>query len=250
MGLGLKAWLKRHGIRRPLRFDYHADGLAVNGKNLSALRDDAFDHAYDTAVSLNVTGWHGNVPDIRWRAHVCCWAAKNALLLQGDFVECGVHTGLLSLTVAHFLGFEKRDRTFWLFDTFEGIPLERVSTGEKDHAAMLNDVLYFDCYDVTSRNFSPFPNVKLIRGILPDSLSDASVERIAYLSIDMNNADGEMATIERLWPKLSIGAIVVIDDYAFTGYEAQFRAWNAFAEKKNSMILTVPTGQGILIKLK
>jgi len=231
-----------------LQFDYHSDGLAVIGKNLSALRDNAFDHAYNKAVELNRAGWHGNVPDIRWRAHICCWAAKNALSVPGDFVECGVHTGLLSLTVAHFLAFEKLNRTFWLLDTFEGIPLERVSKDEKRHAAMLNDVLYFDCYNVTSRNFSPFLNVRLVRGILPESLADAEIDRIAYLSIDMNNADGEIATIERLWPKLSHGAVVIIDDYAFTGYEAQFQAWNAFAERQNRMILTVPTGQGILIK--
>ena len=245
---GVKAWLKRHGVRRPLKFDFHADGLAVSGKNLSALRDDTFDRAYERAVALNMKGWRGNVPDIRWRTHVCCWAAQNALSLEGDFVECGVHTGLLSLTVTHFLAFEKLDRTFWLFDTFDGIPLDTVSMSEKDHAAMLNDVLYFDCFDETSRNFSSFPNVKLVRGVLPESLADAEIDRIAYLSIDLNNADGEIATIERLWQKLSRGAIVVIDDYAFTGYEAQFRAWNAFAQKQSSMILTVPTGQGILIK--
>ena len=133
-------------------------------------------------------------------------------------------------------------------DTFEGIPLQRVSADERAHAAMLNNALYFDCYEVTRRNFELYPNARLVRGILPDSITDAQIDQIAYLSIDLNNADAEIATIERLWPRLSPGAVVILDDFAFSGYEAQFRAWSDFARNKSLMILTVPTGQGILIK--
>lgn len=248
MGLGIRSWLERHGIQRSAKFDYQADGLAVTGKNVVALTEPAFDRAYSEAARLNAAGWPEGVPDIRWRAHVCCWAAKNALSIPGDFVECGVHTGLLSLTVAYFLGFAALDRTFWLFDTFAGIPLERVSTEEKAHASMLNDALYFDCFEAVGKNFAPFPNARLVRGILPDSLAEAQMEQIAYLSMDLNNAAAEIATIEHLWPKLSPGAMVVLDDYAFSGYETQFRAWNDFAQSKDRMILTLPTGQGILMK--
>jgi O-methyltransferase len=231
-----------------MKLEYQADGIGLVGKNVSALAEPAFDKAYNEASSLNAEGWHGEAPDIRWRAHVCCWAAQNALSLQGDFVECGVHTGLLSLTVAHFLDFARLDRKFWLLDTFNGIPLDRVASPEKAHAAELNSVLYFDCYDLALRNFAPFPNAKLVRGTLPDSLAESQIDRIAYLSMDLNNASSEMATIEHLWPKLSPGAVVVIDDYAFTGYEPQFHAWNDFARSKGQMVLTIPTGQGILIK--
>ncbi len=113
---------------------------------------------------------------------------------------------------------------------------------------MLNGALYFDCYELTRRNFESFPNARLVRGILPDSVNTTTIEQIAYLSMDLNNAGAEIATIEKLWPKLSPGAIVVLDDYAFSGYETQFHAWNEFAHSKDQMILTVPTGQGILIK--
>jgi hypothetical protein len=244
----VKTWLKKHLVQKLLKFDFYSDGLAVQGKNLSRLQEKAFDDAFREATRLNAAGWDGAVPDIRWRAHVCCWAAKNALWLEGDFVECGVHTGLLSLTVAHFIEFAKLDRKFWLLDTFKGIPLEHLSAGEKSHAAELNQEVYFDCYDLTRRNFEPFPNARLVRGVLPDSLAETQIDKIAYLSIDLNNAVAEMATIERLWPKISPGAIIVLDDYAFQGYENQHSAWNTFAQSKNLMILTIPTGQGLLIK--
>jgi O-methyltransferase len=242
LGLGIKTWLLSKV------FDYHSDGVAVKGKNISSLREAAFDRAFNEALRLNAEGWGGTAPDIRWRAHICCWAAKNALLLQGDFVECGVHTGILSLTVAHYLDFAKLNRKFWLFDTFNGIPVEQVPEEDKSHAEQLNSDVFFDCYDLARRNFKPFPNARLVRGMLPDSLAGAQINQIAYLSIDLNNVVAEMATIESLWPKLAPGAIVVLDDYAFTGYESQHHAWNDFAESRGLMILTVPTGQGILIK--
>jgi O-methyltransferase len=248
LGFGIKTWIKKQVFLGLLKFDYYSDGVAVKGKNLSSLYETAFDNAFNEATRLNAAGWGGMAPDIRWRAHVCCWAAKNALSLEGDFVECGVHTGLLSLTVAHFLNFAKVDRKFWLFDTFKGIPLEGLSVGEKSHAAQLNQEVYFDCYDLTRRNFEPFPNVQLVRGILPDSLAETRIDKIAYLSIDLNNAIAEIATIERLWPKISPGAIIVLDDYAFQSYESQHSAWDNFAQGKNLMISTIPTGQGILIK--
>ena len=248
MGFGVKTWLKKQVFQGLLKFDYDSDGIAVKGKNLSSLQETAFDTAFREATRLNDAGWGGAAPDIRWRAHVCCWAAKNALSLEGDFVECGVHTGLLSLTVAHFVDFARLDRKFWLFDTFKGIPLERLSAGEKLHATELNKQVYFDCYDLARSNFEPFPNAHLVRGILPDTLAEAQIDKIAYLSIDLNNAVAEIATIERLWPKLSPGAIIILDDYAFQGYESQHKAWNNFAQSMNLMILTIPTGQGILIK--
>ncbi|MCP8940105.1 TylF/MycF family methyltransferase [Alsobacter sp. SYSU M60028] len=203
------------------------------------------------SAELNKEGWRKRkrgVPDIRWRAHICCWAAQHGLGLDGDFVECGVHTGILSLTVCHYLSMGSVPKSFWLFDTFEGIPLDGLNEAQRRQASALNRNVYSNVWDLAQRNFAPFPNARLVRGVLPGSLDEARIERIAYLSIDLNHAPAEMATIERLWPKLSLGAIVVIDDYAFRDHEAQYEAWNDFAARQGKMIVTLPTGQGLLIR--
>ena len=54
--------------------------------------------------------------------------------------------------------------------------------------------------------------------------------------------------MDRLWPQLSVGAIIIIDDYGFVGHDAQYAMWNAFAAERDLMIATLPTGQGLLIK--
>ncbi len=166
-----------------------------------------------------------------------------------NFVECGVHTGLLSLTICRYLEFEKQARTFWLFDTWKGLPSEGLSDAQASKVESTNRRLYGrDVYDLALRNFAQFPNAKLVRGALPGTLALANIERIAYLSIDLNNAWGEKAVIEQLWPKLCKGAMIVLDDYGWAGYEDQHDMWDSFARSVGAMIVTIPTGQGILMK--
>lgn len=228
--------------------DYKADGLGVRNKDLSWLSDPVFDAAWSKAVDGAKFGWGGMVPDVRWRAHVAVWAARNGLAREGDFVECGVYTGLLSLTICHALGFQNADKKFYLFDTFEGIPLDGLVGGEKAMAVALNKTTYRDVYDETTKHFAPFPNAKLVRGLLPGTIDETPLEKIAYLSVDLNNAASEKPCIERLWPLLVSGAFVLIDDYAFKGHEAQRDMWNAFSESVGAPIMTMPTGQGLLVK--
>ena len=162
----------RTSINRRLRYkafygEFTADGVSVRGKNFSFLNDTDFTTAWEKAKIANMAGWNDHVPDIRWRAHVACWAAAHGLQLDGDFVECGVHTGLLSLTILHYL--QERNRTFWLFDTFAGIPVETIADEERAKVADLNDRYYFDCYEISRQNFAAFPNATLVRGVIPDS---------------------------------------------------------------------------------
>ncbi len=52
-----------------------------------------------------------------------------------------------------------------------------------------------------------------MRGKVPESLATVEIERVAYLSLDMNIAYPEIEALKHFWPKLVPGAIVVLDDY-------------------------------------
>ena len=69
---------------------------------------------------------------------VCCWAAQHGTRLPGDFVECGVNTGILSLAVCKYVGFNDLDKSFYLFDTFAGIPVAQMSEDEKSDRLISN----------------------------------------------------------------------------------------------------------------
>lgn len=228
--------------------DFRADGLAVKDKNLGFIDDPSFNAAWEKAVAGSLAGWNGQVPDIRWRAHLACWAARHGLELEGDFVECGVYTGLLSQTICHFLDFNRTNKAFYLFDTFKGMPVERMSGRERAMAERGNAYLYRPSLEIAQSNFAAFPNAHIVQGLLPDSLAMAPLSRISYLSVDLNFAEAERQVMEALWDKLVPSAIVVIDDYAFRDHSEQYAMWNTFAASVGRMIFTCPTGQGLLIR--
>ena len=245
----IKKFRRKHGLEsKTLRCDYRASGLGVRNMELEFLEDPAFKHAWAKAVEGAEFGWSGLVPDIRWRAHVALWAARRGLQLEGDFAECGVYTGLLSLTICHALNFARHDKRFFLFDTYDGIPLDGLPAGERSLAEDMNKNMYKDVHAEVQRNFAPFPNAVIVRGRLPEALDSVPLKRLSYLSVDLNNAVAEKPCIERLWPMLSPGATVVIDDYAHKGHRPQYDMWNAFGRSVDAPIVTLPTGQGLMVK--
>lgn len=190
-----------------------------------------------------------------WRVYICCWAAEHAKNLSGDFVECGVNSGFLSRAVMNYIDFKAmNDRRFYLFDTFRGIPIEQLSESEiglgiKDR----NDELYdHDIYEQVKTKFSEFDNAVLIQGVVPDSLAQAQIEKVCYLSIDMNCSFPELQALEYFWDKLVPGALIVLDDYGFsanqTGYINQKLAIDSFAIRNSVSVLCLPTGQGLIVK--
>lgn len=244
----LRRWLDPYGGFRP---DYNADFLRVWNKNVSFLKEERFAEAYTRGMQSGHT--MGGKPNqdlhIEWRMHVICWAASHAVHLPGDFVECGVNTGIFSLTIAHYVDFNATGKRLYLFDTFSGIPKEHISERERSlNRPMDKDGYYEECFETAKKNFAPYPRAQLVRGMVPDTLSGVQIDQVCYLSIDMNVVLPEIAAINHFWDKLVPGAPVILDDYGWRGFDAQKEAMDDFAARKNVKILTSPTGQGILIK--
>ena len=249
----IKHWLRKHGqvidkVNSLYGKTLSQDGVLTYGKNLGFLEEPAFKAAWQVTEEANKGGWPQGVPDVRWRVHMALWAAQQGLQLEGDFVECGVHTGLFSVAICHALNFSNLPRSFYLFDTFNGIPLDNIADTERERVVASNASYYGDVFEIASRNFAAFPNAKLVKGNLPETLTTVDLTKIAYLSVDLNNAAAEKAVITHLWDKLVPGAVVLIDDYAWETCEDQYAMWNAFAASKGLAIATLPTGQGLLLK--
>jgi hypothetical protein len=232
--------------------DYRSPHLAVWGQTPVFQSDPVFMAAYRRGIHSGhkFAGSNTENMDIRieWSVHVACWAAWHARHLAGDFVECGVNTGILSLAICDFIDFNRIDKDFFLFDTFCGIPESQMSDSERDERLADNAKFYDDCYEVVRVNFAPYARARLVRGIVPDSLTSVAIDRVCYLSLDMNIAKPEIEALEFFWDRLSPGAPVLLDDFGFTKYQAQKQAMDSFAQRHGLRILHLPTGQGLLIK--
>ena len=227
---------------------YSGDGLTVQGRILDAITSGPFLAAYAAGMSTPHAIGGGGDLQIHWRVHTCLWAARHALALAGDFVECGVNTGIMSRAICEDLGFGTVPKQFFLFDTFKGIPEEQAAPDERDAVRSKNARIYRECYDAAQRTFADFPNVRLVRGIVPESLQSVSIDQVAYLSIDMNLVHPEIAALEYFWDRLVPGALVVLDDYAFAGHRLQHDAVDRFAAARSVPVYSSPTGQGIIIR--
>ena len=218
------------------------DNMVALMRNMHFVQDTAF-----TSAVL------GNAEDGRdtakmWRLHTCCWAARTALSLDGNFVECGTYKGFYAAVIAQYLQFETLTRNFYLFDTFEGLSPQWSSEAER---ARVDPVYQWDgtCDEVLNR-FEIYPNIQVVKGVVPEVFDDILPENIAFLHIDLNAAAAETAAAERLLPQLCDGAMVVLDDF---GRQEQAELCQAHLEwwgQRGQTILELPTGQGLIVYRK
>jgi hypothetical protein len=217
------------------------DGHLISFHNADFLKDPLFVAAYRLGKATN--SWSGF--EIPWRVYVLCWAANRAKHLQGDLVECGVNRGGFARAVMHYIDFAKMpNRTFYLLDTYCGIPEQ-----DRPFAAEGCGERYSECYEDACRTFVAFPNAKLIRGRVPNTLPQVTADKVCFLSIDMNCAEPEIAALDFFWDKLVGGASVVLDDYGGGSWHLrQKRAFDRFAQARGVQVLSLPTSQGLIIK--
>jgi hypothetical protein len=221
---------------------YNEDFLMTT-HNADFVRDPRFAAAYERGIQAV-----GGDYRFRWRVHVGLWAASCAIRLPGDFVECGVNRGFMSSAIMRYLDWNGRDRRFFLLDTFQGLDLGLLTEEEKRLGKGVTSNTYDECFAEVQANFAEFRNVVLIRGSVPATLPQAETDAVAYLHIDMNNVTPEVAAIGYFWGRLVPGAIVLLDDYGSPNYEPQKDGMDEFASDHDVEILSLPTGQGMMVK--
>jgi hypothetical protein len=213
-------------------------------------RSPAFREAYNRGLQAS----NGVDPGFEWRVHVALWAAATSLRVPGDFVECGVNAGFISSAIMRHLRWNTLDRKFYLIDTFSGPVLDQYSPEEIEQGRLrlAQDALAAGSY-VTDlarvrANYSEWPNAVVLQGAIPEVLPGLDTGAVAFLHIDMNCAYPERAALEFFWTRLSHGAIALLDDYAYFGHDQQASAIDSTARALGVDILSLPTGQGVIIK--
>lgn len=159
-------------------------------------------------------------------------ACKHAVQagIEGDFVECGVWRG--GNSIAAKLTFENygSDKKVWLFDTFTGMtaPTEHdttrfsdASAAERFKAAQAqehNEWCFASLEDVKA-NFETAgtdpAGVRFVAGDVMKTLADKAnlPEALCVLRLDTDFYDSTKAELETLYPRLSAGGSLLIDDF-------------------------------------
>ncbi len=217
---------------------FHADHLITVMRCMGFFEDERFMAAYNRAAQTD------QERSLVWRLHTLAWAATHCATLEGDFVECGVYRGFSSAVLVDFLDFGRIERTFYLYDTFLGIP-ERFREGSPAPEDSYEDE---GLVDKVRERFAAYPNVRVVQGVVPDCFDDACPERVAFLHLDLNSYKAEVGALEVLFDRVTPGGMIVLDDYGWEWYRAQKVAEDAFMKARGYSVLELPTGQGLVVK--
>lgn len=207
------------------------------------MHDEHFSKAYADGEATG--SWSGAA--VHWRVYMACWLAERASSLDGDLIECGVNRGGIARAIVSYIGSKLKEKRFYLLDTFQGIPEEILSEKEILHNSFFKEN-YTECYEDVVNTFKGFPEVRVIKGLVPQTFSCVDSESFCFVHIDMNNAISEIAAAEYLWPRLVVGGVMLLDDYAWVINIDQREAFDRFAKSRGMTVLSLPTGQGMLIK--
>ena len=158
------------------------------------------------------------------------WAARAMIAkeVEGDYAELGVARGgcaaLLAMQIARL---EAKNRKLWLFDSYEGLP----EPGEKDFVSGPNGA--------TGNHIRPLPKgscrgaleevqwllfdkfglncekIEFVKGWFENTVpfKAPSIEKLALLRLDGDWYDSTRICLMHLYDKVSVGGIVIIDDY-------------------------------------
>ena len=152
------------------------------------------------------------------------YISKNSI--QGDIVECGVYMGGTIALIAKYLNKYSFSRKIYAYDTYEiGFSKSVFTEFDKDFKNQKivnsnNDTTYYPTLDEVKKNImqsssANLQNINFIKGDILETLKDAKnlPEKIAFLRMDTDLYATTQLQLEILFPRLSSGGILHIDDY-------------------------------------
>ncbi|MBL7495919.1 TylF/MycF family methyltransferase [Frankia sp. CNm7] len=154
--------------------------------------------------------------------------------VPGDLVETGVWRGGTSIFMRAVLrAYGVTDRLVWVCDSFEGMPVSGPDSHPSDQETRLhlaNAVLAVPLEQVRA-NFGVYglldDQVRFLKGWFRDTLPTAPIERIAVLRLDGDLYESTMDALDNLYPKVSPGGFVIIDDYQIPACRAAVHDYRA-----------------------
>ena len=140
--------------------------------------------------------------------------------VPGDLIETGVwRGGAVILMKGVLAAYGDTERTVWAADSFQWVPQPDPSRYPADAGDRTWEVagVLATAVDEVRANFARYglldERVRFLEGWFKDTLPTAPIERLAVLRLDGDLYESTMDALRHLYPKLSPGGYVIVDDY-------------------------------------
>lgn len=157
--------------------------------------------------------------------------------VEGEVVEFGCYLGTTGLFIRRMLDANHQTKAFHAYDSFEGLPAKTIEDASVAGSDFRAGELKVSKHDLI-RNFKK-------AGLRPpithkgwfSELRDKDVPKlIAFAFIDGDFYRSIKDSLELVWPRLSPGGIIIVDDYMRSHLPGATRAVNDFFINKEVKI--------------
>ena len=163
--------------------------------------------------------------------------AANAARVPGDMAEVGVFRGGSARLICE----AKRDKTLFLFDTFEGLPDVQSSDGRFEKGQ------YKASLEEVTKYLNGYPGVSTYKGLFPATSEPVRDKRFCFVHLDVDIYSCTRAGLEFFYPRMSPGGVILIHDYLWG--EGVRKAVHEFIADKPGPILELAGAYCAIIKV-
>ncbi|MEI6242485.1 MAG: TylF/MycF/NovP-related O-methyltransferase [Chlamydiota bacterium] len=168
--------------------------------------------------------------------------------LQGSLIEIGTWRGGSGAIIATRANLSHISDPVYLCDTFSGV----VKTGQKDtfykgreHSdtslAIVEELIYTKL---------GLEKVKILQGIFPDDTARCIEDKLfRFCHIDVDAFRSAQEIVSWIWDKMTVGGVIVFDDYGFETCQGITSFVNEYKHKKDCLFLHNLNGHAIFVKL-
>lgn len=171
---------------------------------------------------------HADMQDFSRLIHLCHYALQTQHV-PGDVVEFGCFTGQTSMMLTAIF-----NRTIWLYDSFEGLP----DIGEKCQPGAMKTTYQTVINNFIAEEKLPLPRIcagwfHLLRAKdLPSAISFAHIDGDLYAST--------RDALGLVYPRMSKGGVILVDDYDEPYFAGPKRATDEFFAKLPEKVVMLP----------
>ena len=165
--------------------------------------------------------------------------SKAANNCKGDIAEVGTYLG----GTAHLLAKACPKKKLHIFDTFEGMPETLPEVDHHTHGDFSSTSL-----EMVTTNLADCNNVTFHKGFFPDTAGPVENIRFCFVHIDVDIYQSVKDCLDFFYPRMDIGAIIVLDDYEMPTCQGVKIAITEFLANKPENVIITTKHQCAIIK--
>jgi O-methyltransferase len=149
--------------------------------------------------------------------------------VAGDLVEFGCYVGTTSLFISEYLSKTGSKRAFHVYDSFAGLP-DKLAQDQSPAGMQFKTGELGASKSEFIKNYrqAHLPLPAIHKGWFEELTPTDVPDKIAFAFLDGDYYSSIMSSLKLIWPRLSPGAVIVVDDYisnALPGAQKAVNEW-------------------------